>query len=666
VIARGDGRRLITNPALVVGLIGLAALLAMGMFGLMLAPHDPNAGANLFIRDLPNGNTEVRVPPTLPDADHLLGTDTLGRDQWSRVLAGARLTLAVVLGATVVRLLLGFTLGLIAGWYGGPLARGLRTVAAGVAAIPQLVLAIMLVLVLQSYREVGFIVALALVGWPELVEFLHSEVRRLRERPFIEAARAIGAPGRRLVTSHLVAALAPRLLTLTALETGAVLLLLAELGLVGLFLSGSTALIDDFGVIGTLKERAPEWGQMLGSIQFFAMQYQLSTLLPALFIVIASAVFAILADGLRAASDPFGSRGVLPGTFGVVAKGLAAAVTFSAVGFLALNIPSNAITLEEGRVIAANTAEKTWPGSQFVAAVARYSSQAHGLDRPQRVNYYFRNERNEVLRVEFKDGDKLSQDTRMYETEDEIDFTQLKPLPAGLLSWDGPIAQAESRQGRSFRQTNPNYLIRGILTWPAERESPVYEVVYGTNNRGQLALRRVCCYDGKTGDLVDSVVRPRVPAPYPVPSSCRPNAVVTQDQPGAPEVRAFYVMGRAGLSVGTIDSLYYQGDNFLLMLANSSGAAIPRLESAARADAATTAAAKLNDVFVGGYTPGGAQTVVFATLALPDPGCWTVTISAGTNVLEYTLYAYPWGCRSEEERAMGAPAGVTPVPCPKP
>ena len=665
-MARADLRRLVSNPALVVGLLGLFALLAIGMFGVTLAPHDPNAGTNLLIRDLPNGNTEVRVPPTLPDADHFLGTDTLGRDQWSRILAGARLTLAIVLGATIVRLAFGFTLGLLAGWYGGPLARGVRVAAAGVAAIPQLVLAIMLVLVLQSYRELGFIAALALVGWPEMVEFLHAEVRRLRERPFMEAARATGATGRRLVTTHLVAALAPRLLTLTALEAGAVLLLLAELGLVGLFLSGSTALIDDFGIIGTLKERAPEWGQMLGSVQFFAMQYQLSTLLPALFIVIASAVFALLADGLRAASDPFGARGVLPGTFGVMAKGLAAAVCFSAVGFLALNIPSQPITLEEGRELATKTAEKTWPGSEFVAAVARYSSQAHGLDRPQRVNYYFRNDRNEVLRIEFKDGDRLAQDTRPYETEDEIDFTTLKPLPSGLESWEGPVAKTESQQGRSFRQNNPNYLIRGILTWPKDRDAPVYEVVYGTNSRGQLALRRYCCYDATNGDLVDSVVRSRTPAPYPVPADCKPNLAITQEQPGMPEVRAFYVVGRSGLSIGTTGNFYYQGDNFLLMLANPTGALVPRLEKAERSGAPSGAPAKLNDAFVAGYTPGNQQTIFFASLALPEPGCWNVTISAGSSLLDYTLYAYPWLCRSEEERAMGLPQGMTPVPCAKP
>src|SRR6202008_2443398 len=114
------------------GILGLLALLAMGIFGTLLAPHDPNAGTNLIIRDLPNGNTDIKVPPTLPDPEHWFGTDALGRDQWSRILAGARLPLAIVLAAMCVRVIIGVTLGVIACWYGGPIARAIRIVAAGI------------------------------------------------------------------------------------------------------------------------------------------------------------------------------------------------------------------------------------------------------------------------------------------------------------------------------------------------------------------------------------------------------------------------------------------------------------------------------------------------------------------------------------------------------
>ncbi len=659
MIARGDARRLIANPALLIGVLGVLGLLAMGVFGLMLAPYDPNAGTNLIIRDLPNGNTDIKVPPTLPDPAHWFGTDALGRDQWSRVLAGARLTLTIVLSAAVVRLAIGFTLGLLAGWYGGPVARAVRIIAAGITAIPQLILAIMLVLVLQpEFRERGYIAALALVGWPEIVEFLHNEVRRVRVLPYMEAARATGAPPLRLVRTHLVAALAPRLLTLTALETGAVLLLLAELGLVGLFLSGSTELVGESGVfMGTLKERAPEWGQMLGSIQFFAMQFQLSTLIPALFIVVASAIFALLADGLRAASDPFGARGVLPGTFGVVAKSLVGAICFSAVGFFALNTTPDVLTMERGREIAAKTAQSTWPGSQLVAAVVRFSSQSHGLDRPQRITYYFRNDHNEVLRIAFPNGERLAIEVKQYETEDEIDFVSLKPLPPGLIPWDGPVSQSEQTVGFNFRKANPNYLIRAIVTWPTDRQSAAYEVTYGTNNRGQLALRRACCWDALSGAHVEAATAPRANLPWPIPADCR---VSPTETPAGQGLQPLFVDGPNGLALATYQNLYYQGDNYLVLLAEPAGVRLPTLGYARHADA--SAVASVMDGEMRGTSPGG-RTQVFATLRLSRSGCWNIRIEAGTNFLEYTIYVYPWQCRPARDQIFPPPGGIVAEAC---
>ena len=664
MIARADARRLVTNPALVVGILGLLALLAMGVFGTMLAPHDPNAGTNLIIRDLPNGNTDIKVPPTLPDPENWFGTDALGRDQWSRILAGTRLTLAIVLAAMVVRLAIGFVLGVIAGWYGGPVARSIRIVAAGIASIPQLILAIILVLVLQPFREPGFIAALAVVGWPELVEFLHSEVRLAKTRPFMEAAYAIGAPGRRLVRTHLLAVLAPRLMTLVALEAGAVLLLLAELGLVGLFLAGSTSLVGDAGVyMGTPKERAPEWGQMLGSIQFFALQFQLGTLLPAVFIVLASAVFALLADGLRIASDPFGAHGVLPGTFGVIAKTLVGAVCFSAVGFMALNIQPATITMEEGREIAAKTAANTWPGSEFVAGVARFSSSAHGFERPQRINYYFRNDRNEVLRITFTDGDRLSVDVRPYETEDEIDFTTLKPVAAGPISWDQPIAQAERQLGAAYRGSNPNWLVRAILTFPKDRDAPVYEITYGTNSRGQLAIRRACCYDAKSGEAVDSVIAERVPPPWPVPADCPATRTVVQLQGGSNFPSYFAVGPPGGLLVGTVQNLVFQGGNFLQLVGpTAANGSFPVLERAIRAGD-PAARARIEFTQPASLVAGG--SVSFTNLQLSEPGCWTLKLSLGTATAGVVMYAYPWDCRPGHEQFTPEP-GITPRPCTKP
>ena len=427
-----------------------------------------------------------------------LGTDVLGRDQWSRILAGGWLTLTLVLTATLVRSVIGISLGAVSGWYGGPLARALRLVGSGIAAVPQLVLAIMLVLATRPLGLVGFILSLALVGWPEMAEFLASEAARARRQPFIEAARSVGARERRLIRTHLLATLGPQLLTVVALEMGAVLLLLAELGLVGLFLAGAAFLVQDFGRSSQLISRVPEWGQMLGGIQFYAITGQLSTLLPAVFVVIAAAVFGLLGDGLRAASDPFSARRLRPATFGMLAKVLTGALCFSAVGFLGANVRSTPLSMEEGRSLSAVAAQTTWPGSAFVAAVARYVSPTNGFERPDRLTYYYRNERNEVLRITYVNADRYAADIHEYETEDGLDFSTLRPLPSGLASYRSPATTANDAGGGRLRADLGAGIVRAILTWPNDREAPTYMVTIGRPTA--LTIRQFCCFDAITGE----------------------------------------------------------------------------------------------------------------------------------------------------------------------
>ena len=636
-----------------IGLIGTLALLAIGVFGGVVAPYDPNANTSMIVKHLPDGTISFKVPPTLPDSEHLFGTDALGRDQWSRVLTGAWLSLSVVVVAAVARLGIGLSLGVTSGWYGGAFAAIVRVVAAGVTAVPQLLLAIMLVLVTRPLGVVGFIASLALVGWPEISEYIRAEVLRAKAQPFMEAARSIGTPGRRLVTGHLVASVGPQLLTVAALETGAVLLLLAELGLIGLFLAGATFLVGDFGPVGPLKGRVPEWGQMLGGIQFYAITAELPTLIPALFIVLASACLALLADGLRAASDPFSSRRVLPGTFGVLTKVLVGALCFSAVGFIGINVRPGAMTMEDGRVLAARTAETTWPGSEFVAGVARYSSGGRVIDRPERLTYYYRNDHEEVLRISFQNADRLAVEVRKYESEDEIDFNGLKALPAGLISYDTPLRLAEQNGGFAYRQFQPSYLVRVILTWPGDRDAPVYAVTYSPSS-GRVDPLRVCCFDARTGEVVDSLVAPRLAPPWPVPAECAAARSVYR------QVDRFqgYFVGGTGLSVGTQSNLNYQGDNFLWIVG---GQGTPRLEAATNIED-TTARAEVVSPSPTSSGPGLALSL--GTLRLPVPGCWTVKISVGSALIDYTLYAYPSDCRPQHERFARVP-GVTPLPCVK-
>lgn len=498
MIDRRETGRIAANVPLMLGVLGVGALVAIGIFGVALAPHDPAVGASIIWLASPDGSQVPVSPPTLPDAEHWLGTDGLGRDQWSRILAGAWLTLAVVLASTVMRFTLGVTLGIGAGWYGGGVARAIRIASRGTAALPQLLLAILLVLVTRPLGALGFLASLALVGWPEVAEFVAAEAQRAKTALFVQAARSLGAPDRRLVMSHVVLPIAPQLLTLGALEVGSVLLLLAELGIVGLFVSGATFLVGDFGPVGPLSGRAPEWGQMLGAIQFYAISEQLSTLLPAVFIVLAASVFTLLADGLRGASDPHSARSLHPSTFGAITKVLAAALCFSAVGFVGANVRSGALTMDEGRALSAITAQATWPGSELVAGVARYISPTNGFARPERLTYYYRNAQNDILRISYLNAERLAVEVRFYETQDELEFTELRALPTGLASYEPPTNFANEQGGGELRANLAASIVRTVLTWPRDRPGPVYMVILGRPDL--LAQYRFCCFDGVSGD----------------------------------------------------------------------------------------------------------------------------------------------------------------------
>jgi peptide/nickel transport system permease protein len=654
---RGEIVRLAGNAALVIGLAGTIALLVIGVFGEALVPHDPNAQQWLFVSVDAKGQQVLRFAPTTPDADHLLGTDQLGRDQFSRLLAGARITLTTVLAAVMVRLVVGVGLGLIAGWYGGLLERGARILVGAFAAVPQLLLAILFILVLRSYGFAGFIAAVALVGWPEIEQFAHAEVARVRVAPFVEAARAIGSRGPSLLRRHLLRVLAPQLLSVAALESGAVLLLLAELGLVGLFVAGAVYYVDDAGLpVLPLRDRAPEWAQMLAGIQFYVPQEQLVVLIPAVFVVLAVVVFTLLAEGLRSASDPYGSHTLLPRTFGRIGAAVAVVFLASAVGLLGLNVRPAAMSFEEGRALARGSADRTWPGSEYVAAVVRFSSQAHGMERPEKLTYYFRDRGGGILRVSFLDGDRLKQEVRPNESEDELDFTTLRPLPDIAPDYGRVLAKADGSGGAAWRLRAPTYFVRAILSWsnvarsltPGRAASgeqsgpfevPTVSVTYGT--LAQSVTLAFCCYDPESAKFI--VTRERIPQPFAVPAECRD--LVTRFEPDERAGLVGYFVESPGLVIGTPLNLFFEGGNFLHV---ERAPTTPMLASAVNT---THPGAQARLAFAQAMGSGAYA----ATLDFNAPGCWHVRIAAETAAIDLVIYAYPEGCRPHDPRIPTRP-----------
>jgi peptide/nickel transport system permease protein len=295
------GNRVLSNPALLLGGIGLGLMLLAAFAGPQIAPFD--ASAWRLVEFTPPNTFEV--PPIAPGPRHLLGTDPLGRDLLSRLLVGARLTLTTLGLALIGRLVIAAVLGTVAAG-GVAVARfTAASVIQGMAGLPSLLLCLVLILSLRGSGGLGFTLALACVGWPQLALFVREEIVRIRREDFVVAATAAGLGPRRLFVSHVARSLAPQFIGLAALEAASILLLLAELGFIGVFVSGGVVFVDDQGrPVLPIRDRAPEWGQMLAGAQYYAFSRQWVAFVPALFVATLVASFNLFGEGIRIAADP--------------------------------------------------------------------------------------------------------------------------------------------------------------------------------------------------------------------------------------------------------------------------------------------------------------------------------------------------------------------------
>jgi peptide/nickel transport system permease protein len=211
--------------------IGLGAVLVVGMclvalFAPLLAPHDPYA-QNLLQR--------LR-PPVWADRgnwSHVLGTDNFGRDLLSRLIYGSRLSIAVGLLAMAVALTLGTTLGLLAGYFGGRIEQLVMRFADAYQAIPEILLAIVIVAVFGGGITV-LILVLGFAGWEVYTRVVFNLTRSLRERPFVEAAVASGAGGRYIMWRHILPQISPVLTVIATLQVAQLILQETALSFLGL------------------------------------------------------------------------------------------------------------------------------------------------------------------------------------------------------------------------------------------------------------------------------------------------------------------------------------------------------------------------------------------------------------------------------------------------
>ncbi|MEP7002934.1 MAG: ABC transporter permease [Chloroflexota bacterium] len=263
------------NPRMLVGLVLLAVLLFVALFAPLIAPYDP---------------IKVNISDTLepPSLTHLLGTDDLGRDVFSRVLWGSRISLSVGVISVSIGFLVGVSIGLLAGYLGGTFDLLAMRVIDALLAFPALVLAIAITAALGPQIQ-NAMIAIGIVAVPGYARLTRGQVLSVRSREFITAARTVGVPPLRIVLRHIFPNIANPLVVQATLATAFAILAEAALSFLGL----------------GPQPPYPSWGQDISYSQRYLanMKWWMSAG-PGIAIFIAVFTFNFLGDALRDALDP--------------------------------------------------------------------------------------------------------------------------------------------------------------------------------------------------------------------------------------------------------------------------------------------------------------------------------------------------------------------------
>lgn len=222
-----------------------------------------------------------------PNAQYWFGTDNVGRDQFSRIIYGARISLIIGLSVQLIAITVGVSLGAIAGFFGGWIDYVIMRILEVFTAIPQLLFALFL-LSMWGGGLFNVVLALGLIGWIEICRLTRAQVLSLREKEYIEAARAIGVTPLSIAAKHILPnALTPLIISFTL---GIPAAMFAEAGL-------------SFLGIG-INDPLPSWGKMAGSSYAFIEVYWHLGVFPTLMIGLTMLSFSFVGDGLRDALDP--------------------------------------------------------------------------------------------------------------------------------------------------------------------------------------------------------------------------------------------------------------------------------------------------------------------------------------------------------------------------
>ncbi len=271
---RDAWRRLLRDRAALTGLAVVFLLIAVAVVAPAIIPYPPN-------------DQSFRIKLQAPSNEHLLGTDEFGRDALSRVLIGTRVALGVGIFPVAIALVLGVSLGLVAGYFGGRIDQVAMRLIDVMLAFPWLLLAIGIMAVLgPGIRNV--VIAVAIVYIPAFARIVRGSVLSIKEKEYVEAARAMGQPDLQIIIRHVLANAWAPIIVLSTLSIGQAIIYAAGLSFIGL---------------GTQPPDA-DWGVMLTSGREYLRDAPWLGFFPGLAILITVLAFNLFGDGLRDALDP--------------------------------------------------------------------------------------------------------------------------------------------------------------------------------------------------------------------------------------------------------------------------------------------------------------------------------------------------------------------------
>ncbi|MCM2394559.1 ABC transporter permease [Rhizobium sp. S95] len=263
------------NKMAMVGLILVSLLFLVAFFIPIISPHDPYRVAL----------DEQFLPPS---SSYWLGTDNFGRDLLTRILYGARISLLVGIVPSFISLMIGAVMGIVSGYYGGKIDFIIMRLADTMIAFPSLLLA-MVVMYTLGANLFNIFIALSLVGWAGVARVVRSQTLALKEKEFIEAARAVGTTRAKIMVRHIFPNIVPTLIVLFSLSIPEAIMWESSLSFLG---------------VGVQPPEA-SWGLLVAKGKEYLFASPLVAIMPGVAILITVLAFNFIGDGLRDALDPY-------------------------------------------------------------------------------------------------------------------------------------------------------------------------------------------------------------------------------------------------------------------------------------------------------------------------------------------------------------------------